>query len=92
MARAKTVSAEKQQIEADNEAVVYIGLNNLRKGLKTYTVYKAKPEALIDSLKAEIPFIGRLFVPVAQLNQAMESVKKKGTPLNLAYREMGGVE
>ena len=41
MARAKTVSAEKQQIEADNEAVVYIGLNNLRKGLKTYTVYKA---------------------------------------------------
>ena len=92
MARAKAASAESKQSKAENGAVVYIGVNNLKRGLKTYTVYKSKPEDLIEGLKAEMPFVGRLFVPVEQLNKAMEEVKKKGTPLNLAYTEMGGAE
>lgn len=74
-------------------AVAYVGPNKLSSNLKTYTVYKTKPEAFIQSLEAEYPSVSRLFVAVEELSQAMEDVQKKGTPLYIAYHEItGGAE
>lgn len=89
MANAKS-SAEST---AKRPNVVYVGPNRLDKALKTYTIYKAMPQELIDSLKGEYPSISRLFVSVDDLSKAMIRVGKKGDPIYLAYREvMGGAE
>ncbi len=73
--------------------VVYVGPNRLNKALKTYTVYKEMPQALIDGLVEDYPTIARLFVNVDDLGQAMADVKKKGHPLYLSACEvMGGEE
>ncbi len=90
MAKTKTTTdAENQQAST----VVYVGPNRLNRALKTYTVYKDMPQALIDGLVADYPNIARLFVSVDDLGQAMADVKKKGHPLYLSAREvMGGGE
>lgn len=75
-----------------SNAVVYVGPNNLKRTLKTYTIYKEKPQELIDSLKGDYPSISRLFVNVDNLGQAMADVDTKGHPLYLAYREVVGGE
>ena len=43
-------------------------------------------------MKEKYPHIGRLFVDVKKLGKAMEAVKRKGTPLFLAYQEVMGVD
>ena len=68
--------------------VIYLGPNKLMKALKTYTVYKQEPTEFISSLQEEYKNIKRLFVPVADMNRAQAELKKKGTPINLAYQEM----
>ena len=70
--------------------VIYLGPNVLMKNLKTYTVYKQEPVELIASLQEEYKAIKRLFVPVATMHKAQENLKKKGTPINLAYQEVKG--
>ncbi len=89
MAKAKSGA----ESTAKSPQVVYVGPNRLNKALKTYTIYKAMPQELIDSLKGEYPSISQLFVSVDDLSKATISVGKKGTPINLAYREVtGGAE
>ena len=68
--------------------VMYIGPNDLARGLKTYTVYKERPTDLITALQEQYKTVGRLFVPVGSANKAREDLQKQGTPINLAYREM----
>ncbi len=88
MAEAKGSAAS----TAKSDIVVYVGPNNLKRALKTYTIYKEKPQALIDSLAGEYPNIARLFVSVDDLGHAMGDVKTKGNPLYLAYKEVAGGE
>lgn len=68
--------------------VIYLGPNILMKALKTYTVYKQEPTKIISSLQEEYKTVKRLFVPVADMSRAQKDLKKKGTPINLAYQEM----
>ncbi len=82
----------KAKSTAKSATVVYVGPNRLNKALKTYTVYKAMPQELIDSLTGEFPTIARLFVSVDDLSKAMISVGRKGDPIYLAYREVMGGE
>lgn len=70
------------------KTIVYIGPNSLSDNLKRFTVYRGEPLELIKQAAAKYKNIGRLFVDVAQLNEAMAAVDKKGTPLNLAYSEI----
>jgi hypothetical protein len=84
----KAPAQEKQEVQQAEAPVMYLGPNVLSKGLKTYTVYKQEPAELILSLQAEFKTINRLFVPVAAATQAMADIQKKGTPINLAYKEM----
>ena len=74
------------------DTVVYVGPNHLKQGLKTYTIYKEKPQVLIDSLTEKYPNIPRLFVSVDDLGKAMGDVKTKGHPIYLAYKEVVGGE
>ena len=88
MAKTKaTVNADSQQ-----DTVVYVGPNHLKQGLKTYTIYKEKPQVLIDSLTEKYPNVSRLFVSVDDLGKAMGDVKTKGHPIYLAYKEVAGGE
>ncbi len=88
MAKAKN-SAENT---VTSNAVVYVGPNNLKRTLKTYTIYKEKPQELIDSLKGDYPSISRLFVNVNDLGQAVADANTKGHPIYLAYKEVIGGE
>jgi len=84
----ETKEAVKTTAQAPAVPVMYLGPNVLSKGLKTNTVYKQKPAELISTLQGEFSTIGRLFVPVTEVTQAMADLQKKGTPINLAYTEM----
>lgn len=89
MAKAKSSTND----AAKSDTVVYVGPNRLNKALKTYTIYKEMPQALIEGLVGEYPNIARLFVSVDDLGQAMADVKTKGHPLYLSAKEvMGGEE
>lgn len=91
----ETVQAEKPAVATKETAatVIYIGPNILLKGLKKYTVYKTVPTELIAEQEKAFPAIGRLFVDVDALGDAMNDVTTKGTPLYLAFQEItGGVE
>lgn len=89
MAKAKSSTND----AAKSDTVVYVGPNRLSKALKTYTIYKEMPQALIESLVGEYPNIARLFVSVDDLGQAMADVRAKGHPLYLSAKEvMGGEE
>jgi len=85
---AKAPVQEKQKVQQVATPVMYLGPNVLSKGLKTYTVYKQEPSKLILALQKEFKTINRLFVPVLAVSQAMADIQKKGTPINLAYKEM----
>lgn len=85
-----TAVKTKKQAAEKVETVIYIGPNKLMAGLKSYTVYRGRPDELIESVAGKYKNIARLFVPVEGLNDAMAAVKKKGTPVNLAYNEMMG--
>lgn len=85
---AKTKAAT--NAESRQDTVVYVGPNRLTEGLKTYTVYRGAPQALIDTLAVKYPTIARLFVGVDDLGQAMADVKKKGNPLYLSACEVKG--
>ena len=68
--------------------VVYIGPNRLLNGLKRYTVYREMPSELVATASAKYKNVARLFVPIDNLGQAMKYASTKGTPINLAYREL----
>lgn len=78
-------NAKKNAPRAEN--VVYIGPNRLADGLKKFTVYRRRPNGIIEQASQKYEHISRLFVSVDDLNQAMADVAKKGTPRNLAYAE-----
>lgn len=86
------MSAKKDPVKGANQQgvgpVIYLGPNVLMKALKTYTVYKQEPTELISSLQEEYKTVKRLFVPVADMNRAQKELKKKGTPISLAYQEL----
>ena len=67
---------------------MYIGPNRLKNGLRTNQVFKGLPKVLIEATKAEYPHIERLFVKVEALSASLDDLKKKGTPINLAFLEM----
>ena len=92
-AGAKNAAGAATGIDAGNEAgrFMYIGPNRLRKGLQCYQIFKGKPTERIEGVKEKYPHIERLFVPVEKLGAALETVKRKGTPLSIAYNEVLGV-
>lgn len=70
-----------------NEKKIYIGPNLSRGRLLQYQVYT---DGLPTHLKAEfasLPALERLFVPLSEMNEALEQVKKAGTPLNKYYNQ-----
>ena len=90
---AKPVKAEKQNPpilprEDKAECYVYIGANRLTDGLKCNTVYRGYPKELVEQAGAKYANIARLFVPIEQLEKARGAVRRKGTPLYLAWDEM----
>lgn len=94
---AKSVKAEKQNPpiltkeetkEDKAECYVYIGANRLTDGLKCNTVYRGYPKELVEQAGAKYANIARLFVPIEQLEKARGEVRRKGTPLYLAWAEM----
>lgn len=76
---------------SDPARVMYIGPNRLREGLQRYQIFKGKPTQRIEGMKEKYPHIERLFVPVEKLGAALETVKRKGTPLSIAFDEVLGV-
>ena len=89
----KPVKVEKQNPpilprEDKAECYVYIGANRLTDGLKCNTVYRGFPKELVEQAVTKYASISRLFVPVEQLSKAQEEVRRKGTPLYLAWAEM----
>ena len=67
---------------------MYIGPNRLKNGLRTNQVFKGLPKVLIEGTKEKYPHIERLFVKVEALSASLDDLKKKGTPINLAFLEM----
>lgn len=84
-----TKEETKEETKEDKaECYVYIGANRLTDGLKCNTVYQGYPKELVKQAGAKYASIARLFVPVEQLEKAREEVRRKGTPLYLAWAEM----
>lgn len=67
---------------------IYIGATKRRYNLKRNRVYTNRPESLIDGLKEKFPLIEQLFVPVKNVNAALEEMSKAGTPRNIAARQI----
>lgn len=86
----KTTTKPKTAEVKPVETVIYIGPNKLADGLKQYTVYRGRPDELIEAAAKKYTNISRLFVAVDGLNDAMAAAGQKGTPVNLAYDEMMG--
>lgn len=70
---------------------LYIGPNRMKDGLRSRQIFKTMPTTLIQSVADKFPSVGRLFVSAGSLSAAMDAVKRKGTPLYLAYQEVLGV-
>ena len=90
-AAAPEVAAPKVTVKEAARQVMYIGPSRLKDGLRSKQVFKGMPEALIASLTEKYPSIKRLFADVEKLAAAMDQVKRKGTPVFLAYQEVLGV-
>ena len=88
MAEKKTAAATKSATTTTKKATVYIGPNKLGEGLKKFTVYRGDVTEMVKGYTEKYANISRLFVSVEDLNTAMDDVKKQGTPLYLAYKEM----
>lgn len=89
---AAELSGTKQRTASsrDTGTYIYIGPNILPNGLKRYTIYQQRPANLIAQAAEAYKNIGRLFVRVEDLNTAMVSLETKGTPINLAMKEVKG--
>ena len=92
--QASVTSEAVEQAAACDEVrqVMYIGPNRLREGLRKTQVFKGYPKDLVERMKEKYPHIGRLFVDVGKLAEAMEETRRKGTPLFLAHQEVLGVD
>ena len=86
----KSSTKQRTASSRDTGTYIYIGPNILPKGLKRYTVYQQRPVDLIAQAAEAYKNIGRLFVRVEDLNTAMVSLETKGTPINLAMKEVKG--
>ncbi len=78
---------ENATVKKTNDNFVYIGPNLLSEGLKKYAIYRGDISVIIALHAEKHKNIGRLFVPVDNLNAAMKDALEKGTPINLAYAE-----
>ena len=67
--------------------VLYIGASNRNLGLTQYTIYREKPVKLIETLKAKIPLIERLFVTAKELVQAENDLNKTETIIYKAWQQ-----
>ena len=67
---------------------IYIGANRKKYNLKRNRVYTNRPESLIQPLKEKFNLIDKLFVPVDDLNIALDEMQTKGTPRYLALRQI----
>lgn len=70
-----------------NEKLIYIGPNLSRGRLLQYQVFIGGLPTHLEEEFTSMPALKRLFVPVADLNVAMEQVKQAGTPLNKYYKQ-----
>ena len=66
---------------------IYIGPSNFARGLKKFKIYESLPSEFFPEGKDRTA-LRRLFVPVSELVEAREKVKKKGTVLYLSYAEI----
>lgn len=66
---------------------IYIGASNRHYGLTQYTVYKERPEELIQTLKGKFPLIERLFVSVIDFVELDKDLKKPETVIYKAWKE-----
>lgn len=70
--------------------LIYLGPNLLKFGLQTYQVYKGGKPKILEKVKETYPLIGQLFAPVQNASGVMQAIEAKGTPANLAYRQITG--
>lgn len=68
-------------------AVIYVGASNKHLGLSQYTIYKEKPTALIETLKAKIPLIERLFILVEDLAEIEKELERPETIIYKAWEQ-----
>lgn len=80
------MTTSKKQKSA-SEKLIYIGPNLSRGRLLQYQIFIGGLPTHLDEEFATMPALKRLFVPVAEMNKALEQVKQKGTPLNKYYKE-----
>ncbi len=80
------MTTSKKQKSA-SEKLIYIGPNLSRGRLLQYQVFIGGLPTHLDEEFAAMPALKRLFVPVAEMNKALEQIKQKGTPLNKYYKE-----
>lgn len=72
------------------KTVIYIGPNALTYGLKRFTIYKGGvPAVQMEAWQAAFPHVGRLIVPMEDMDKAIADAKRKGTPVHIAYQEIG---
>ena len=70
-----------------SKRLIYIGPNLSRGRLLQYQVFIGGLPEHLDAEFDEFPQLERLFVPLENLNEAVEDAKKAGTPLNKYYKQ-----
>lgn len=66
---------------------IYIGASNRKLGLTQYRLYKERPTELIETLKAKIPLIERLFISVEELRVAELELMRSETLTYKAWKQ-----
>lgn len=74
------------------ERFIYLGPNLLKAGLQKYQVFKGDKTDVVQTLKEKYSLIEQLFVPISEMNKAMQAIQTKGTPAFLAYQQITGGE
>lgn len=69
---------------------IYLGASNRWLGLSQYTIYKDKPEKLIETLKPKIPSAERLFVSIDEFVEAEKELEKPESLIYAAWKQSKG--
>lgn len=72
-----------------DETLIYLGPNIYTRGILAYQVYmKGLPREAIAFMTEKCDKLKYLFVPLKQMQEALKSLHKKGTPLHMYYEEV----
>lgn len=66
---------------------IYIGASNRHFGLSQFTIYRDRPESLIETLKPKIPSVERLFVSIDDFIEAEKDLHKPESLIYAAWKQ-----